>query len=87
VVDGSEDTIDEFVQCRFDPDARAKSKIQAFAALIYQQNPHIKPLHSPDYYYICEYLADGVRKARNQAIKNGSAKKAKSRIEKILKDA
>ena len=88
VVDGTNESIDDFISCRFDPNARTVSKIQAFTALVYQQNPHIKPIYSPDYHYICEYLADNARKARNQAIKNGSAKKAKTRVERmILEDA
>lgn len=85
VVTGSEDTVDEFIKVRFEPDFAIVAKIQAFCYLIYEQNPHLKELKvSPDYYDICEYLAKAVIGAKIKALKNGSAANAKERLIKIL---
>ncbi len=86
VVAGSCDSIDEFISVRFEIYNRIPEKVQAFCDLIYKQNDHLKKLRSPSMFFICEYLADGVRRARNQAMRNGSAKIAKERLSKLLDD-
>ncbi|MBR3323999.1 hypothetical protein IKG24_00450 [Candidatus Saccharibacteria bacterium] len=82
VAEGDNESIDDYIEGRFESGLKIPKKLQSFALLIYQQNRHLDLLSS-NYSYVCEYLADGTRRARNQTL-SSSAKNAKTRLERML---
>ncbi|MBO7657650.1 hypothetical protein J6S55_03365 [Candidatus Saccharibacteria bacterium] len=81
IADGSEDSINDYIRSRFESGLKIRKKLQAFALLVYQHN---QELASSSYGYICEVLANDVRRARNEAMQNNSAKKAKKRLKEMM---
>lgn len=82
VADGAEESIDDYIRSRFEPGFKIKSKLQAFALLVYQSDADMA---LSDYAYVIKVLAEGVRRAYNEALENGSANKAKKRLRDFIK--
>lgn len=83
VAGGAEESVDDYVRMRFEPGFKIKDKLQAFSLLVYQYNDEMA---LSSYAYVIEVLADGVRRARDQAAKNASANNAKKRLQKLIAD-
>lgn len=81
IVDSADDTISEYVRSRFEPGLKIPSRLQAFALVVYKDNPHFV---SSDYEYIFDRLSDGAWFAREKRLCDGSVNNAKARLATMI---
>lgn len=74
-----DESIENFVKVRYERFNRAIAKVEDFCEVFYHCNQHL--FESPDMHLITAYLAEHVLEARKIVFMNGSAQKAKERLD------